>query len=453
MISVINRHRRLNGNKILFFLALVFLVTSCELFSPATKTRKPHKRVNKHPSQVDKEAHNQHKGSDTIRVGKIDNPDKISDGDLNLGNESESNVKSSYAVEFILPVVADVAGDDERLSGRNDKYIQYYLGATLAAEKLRDEGKQFQLIVRDASPNLNHASFTRKLREINKGKSPDIIVGGSSRDQINALSQYTKVHRVMGISPYVPHTDITQNNKHFVQLAPPLDAYLENIVEDIYDNHRNTDVFITAEKKFRSRIEQIQEYRADFYDDDKTWTEIVFNDDEDIDKLINNKLDISDRKAIFIIPMDYDKVFIYKILTEIYSLNHLDEIIVYGLPPWDKFTILYQFYENIDVFMPTMNYIDKESYEYEQFQDLYYNRFDALPDVDAVKGYDEMMFIGRMLEKSGSNFTSALPEIQYQGLSSHFTFKRIGDGKRGDNLRDNYDYIENRGLIMRKLSP
>lgn len=452
MISVLSLLQQLSGSKFIFLLCFGLLFTSCgileELFDGGRHD--DHVYV---PRDRDRNQDRGDENVDTIVVEKVENPDKISD--IDIEENSHSRHKSHYTIGIILPFVND-SGERaiDGLSAENEYYMQYYLGALMAAEKLTQGGDfSLEIVSRKADRNMGGSLFKDKLERIYEEENCDVIIGGSSRDQVEVMAEFAKERECLAISPFVPHNNVTRNNPYFIQLAPPLDAYLEAIVTDIYAHRRNADVVLIGEDDFKSRFAIIQEYRKALYHSPINWKEIILGDKGDVEQLKLDDISSRSKNRVFIIPMDYDKIFIYKILTKLFSLPNSDEIIVYGLPPWDRFTILYQFFKNVDVYIPAMNYIDKESDAFKAFRKEYYEKYNAIPDVEAVKGYDEILFIGKMLQRDGIPFTYSLPEIEYQGLSSFFKFQDYSMDKNNIMGGKKFNYMVNRGLLMWKLSP
>lgn len=456
MISVINRLLQLNGSKIVLVMVLSVFLSSCGLLGSVgrdsgTHAKRPYEQRKPHEPRRDEGA----KELDTIKLDIVQNPDLMEDDDLII-YPSVGKHKSQYIVELLLPVVDDAISDsDVPLASRNERYIEYYLGGVMAAEQLSKADLNLKLIVHDAAPDLSGLAYKRKLEGINQSVQPDVIIGGSSRDQVEVLAEYAKKHKSMVFSPFVPFNPNTSNNKYFVQLSPALDSYLEAIVDDVVSNYADGDVYFIGQKDFTSRIEQMQQYKEERYSASSTWKQFVVENEEDLEIILDRESFAinKDKKTIFIIPMDYNRVFIYKILTEIFALEKSKDFIVYGLPPWDKFNILYEFYENMQVYIPTMNYLDRSEEVYLKFAEEYFKRYDAIPGGDAVKGYDEMFFIGKMLIDAGSPFTEILNEKTYHGLSTKFRFEEVGASTEIFSGKSKFDFIENRALMMWRLSP
>ncbi len=450
MISVINRRLPLNGNNGVLLLLLLLLISSCGIFGDfADSGKKPHKPDVKKRTDTEKRGEDYRKDLDTLKVDMVENPGKILDEDLILESEY-GKFKSEYLIEFMLPVVDDVISEEDgRLSSANERYIEYYLGASIAAEQLASRDLKLKIIATDISPKSSKSALENSLYN-NRRTQPDVIVGGGSREQIEALSAYAKSNKELVVSPFVPHRVNSNNNDYFIQLSPPLEAYIEAIVDDIYAKHNSRNVFLIAQNEFATRVESLQQYREENYKDNTVWKQFMFETETDVDALLASDFAMPENQTIFIIPMDYNPVFIYHVLTKIFSLKGSKDFIVYGLPPWDRFNILYEFYENMEFYIPSMNVVDKEGEKYSEFIKLYYKKYQAIPGTYAAKGYDEMMFIGSMLENAGVPFTKALPEITYNGISCKLRFEKAGHNPK---VSKSYDYMENRGLRMWKLSP
>ncbi len=455
MISVLSHQRLLNGNNFFLLLFLCVCVSSCGILEDLTgggsngRNRYPQH----HGNQDD---YGNEKRADTIKVDIVENPDKITDEDVALDEgKIRGKKKDQYKIAYMLPVVDDAFGGSEgRISDENKRYIEYYLGVKMAAEKLASDGLHLKLIARDASSRVQKAVFQSELQLLESTVNPDLIVGGSSSEQVEVLADFAKKHKCMAVSPFIPQSNVTTDNKYFVQLAPPLEAYVGTIVKDIYRQHRNASVILVAQQDFKNRFTLIQSMRDEVYGDEANWDQILLGDKDDIENLDKEDLPPRGEETVIIVPMDYKKIFVYKLLSKLFFLRNDDQLVVYGMPPWDKYSINFQLYENLEVYIPAMNVIDMESETYKAFQEAYYKKYSAIPSIQAIKGYDEMLFIGKMLMRSGIPFSQKLPEVEYTGLSTDFKFKLVGASEsKGLFKKRDYDYVENIGLRLWRLSP
>ena len=101
-------------------------------------------------------------------------------------------------------------------------------------------------------------------------------------------------------------------------------------------------------------------------------------------------------------------------------------VVVYGMPimvETDK--IGFNLYKNLNLRVALESYIDKSNYRVIDFREKYYNKYGAIPNIDAFSGYDVMSYLGTNLINHGTKFQYFLPDVEQEFLHTSYDIKSV----------------------------
>jgi len=449
MISVPNPRQLLNGNRILVWVLMIFIFSSCGIFQDSRTKKKPtrykkHKPVKKPvPEKVD-----------TISWDtEVSEIPALPEEDLHRKYGSE--FKDFYRVALILPLKPNTYVEDlsDLKSDLSYRFINYYGGVQLALEDLSEMGMNLEVEVINSSLKSNDGrKCMNKLNKID----PDLIIGPYERDLLKEIASYGKRKEIPVISPWQSSTKITRSNPYYVQLKPDIKTYYKELVKNVDKRFIPGQVYLIGRDRSsveKNRIKYLQEvheqgyesfqktdpYKVYYVEDDSLSQGVTAFDSLFIDQFYNEI-------AVVIPNWSFrDEQFIYSCLRKLNAEKNNIRVNVYGMPiVLDSDKIGYNLYKSLNVKLVMDGYVDSNNPEISKFQKRYFNQFNALPIDDAFKGYDMMNYIGLNLAKHGTKFQYFLSDSYQDFLQTSYLMQSrlLDETIKAEDL-DAVDYFEN----------
>jgi hypothetical protein len=150
-------------------------------------------------------------------------------------------------------------------------------------------------------------------------------------------------------------------------------------------------------------------------------------------------------KRVFVFPnYSYkDEMYLYGAMRRLQAEKAGRHVNVYGMSILkDSEKMTFDYFQQLNIRIPTSKYVDSESEEVKAFDAKFYDKFGALPDIDAYEGCDNLLFIGRNISKYGRNFQYNLNEDRGYYLQTSFDIQPF----KGEESVNSLDYFENKHL-------
>ena len=443
MILVQNRRQLLNGSKhlMLFFFCMI-LVSSCVPKKKVTSDKGP-----RNTSQQTS------KPGPKSKVDTIQWSEEVLANHSSILNETPKEIKSSYKVALMIPFESSRYEPKQFLAKESagNRFANYYNGVRLALEKLESKGASFSVQVIDSEAG----DFTNKL---NRLEDQDVIIGPYSRAQLKETASFCRRNEIVNVSPWQASSKIASDNPFHIQLRPNQTAYYDAMIEHALDKYDANQIFMIGRdtKTDKGRIGYFQRTALDILNQKspaKPLNEYYVN----VDSLINDattydSIFIQDKTNVFLFPQwsSDDESFLYSCLRKLAIEKGSNDFVVYGMPIMiDSDKITFDFFQNLDIHCTRAKWVDKKDPKVEEFRKYYFQRYKALPEDDALDGYDMMMFIGSNLMKEGKTFQYKLDQDRGEYLQTSFDIQKVNLDKSAQNENFNQiDYFENTKLDM-----
>jgi hypothetical protein len=161
-----------------------------------------------------------------------------------------------------------------------------------------------------------------------------------------------------------------------------------------------------------------------------------------------------DAGTIFILPYfaKNDETFVNSFLRKLHADKDTREAIVFGMPQWVGYTNLNANYmESLSLHLSISSFVDVASPGYAAFKAGFYNRFHAIPDLNAFLGYDLMMWLGGSLVKGGQEALIGKMDPAQYGLASGFDIRPVyrNNGSSPQEMNTPLYYENKRIRILR----
>ncbi len=477
MTSVQNRPLLSSGNKISFSLLIValFLLSSCDLFTPiqtTTGTRSDNK--------------NDEEELDDIRGGRVYNPETgefenaeailteemvtvqweevptseyepigsdrttpIDTGGTEEGGGGEEiDLRERYDVALLLPFLSNRFNVTESEINKNSKWaIQFYAGSKLALKKLEEEGVNLNVSVFDTEAKV---SKVNQLLQKPSVSGSHLIMGSVDKECAKRIATFAKNNEVPFVSPYIASRGIADENPYYIQIKPTLATHLEVLTKHIKENHKTQDVVLVRREDNREAtiMQYIQQLNEDISGSSYAtpFSEAIINDETaTLENFEVQPILKPGSETVFVVTSWADKSFIYSFLQKAFNatrdLNH--KITVYGMPQWQAFKDAdYEYYEKLNLHISSEQYIDGYSADIREFKKAYFDEYGSAPTTEAFRGYDDMLYFGRMLKKYGLYFYEYFNEAQEDAFHTRFELAPVTQVTTDDFGQEQYGNVE-----------
>ena len=459
MILVQNLLQLLNGNKLL--VAVCFFLVSCSTVKPMPHKGNTQIVKGSVPTKVSKrDTLEQPKGAidkehldRSTGIGKIDtvqwkdvSKDKtpIKESGKVGQSGSKNNFKPIYNIKLLIPLNSDDISDPGI-----SRFTYFYAGTLLALEELKQEGIRLKVDVIDTDEN--NFKVEDNLNKI-ADSNTDLIVGPFDRDGLKALLEVCKEKDIILVSPWYTSSKLTTQNPSYIQMNPNLKEHFLKLVKHSVKTYQPKEVTILARGSkdqpwidfFESEAQKITSVK-DFFN--------VYNVNTDSLKLgptaFFNMFKSQNIKAVILPNYSYsDESYIYSCLRRLAAEKGTKSFSVMGMPIlYDSDKIEFDFYRSLQMKLVMADYVDEDYGKIREFRRKFLDTYGEIPTVEAVKGYDLTIFLGKNIWKHGRNFQQYVEYEPSSYLQSIYDIQKAVSDDASENQDDGYfDYYENKHL-------
>lgn len=449
MTSAPNHLQLLSGNSFLLLLLLSF--TSCSV---------PKSTVKKEKTQVVKaESKTPLIKKDTILPNVAYQKDKVdtivwtdisaekSPIAINSKTISDdflgADFRPKYNVKLLIPLNSDNISDPFA-----SRFVHFYAGALKAFETLNEEGVKLNVQVIDTEEGA--FKISEQIGSLTT-EDTDLIIGPFEREDLKILTEACKTKRIPLVSPWQTSTKLTNENPYYLQMKPNLKEHFIKLAENTSSTFQAGEVAIIGKnnKDTNSWIKYFQDATAskakDFYFPYFVSSDSLNNGSSAFYRLFKNpKI-----KAIIIPNYSYtDEDFIYGCLRRLGAEKGGRQISVFGMPIlYESDKVDFDFYNALQMHIVMSDFVDENHGKIREFRRDYLDQYGEIPNADAIKGYDLILYLGRNIWKYGKNFQNYLDNEATSYLQSTYDIRKA---KSDDSLIANdpmkFDFYENKHL-------
>ncbi len=466
----------------LILLVLLVGFTSCESFKKIPTTTKPKTETGQdNDEELDeiqgKQVFNPETGEyevvtdvtgdlDTIQWQEapedITIPPITSDATQNDGGanyDENTEYLESYNMVLALPFLADKYDPvEDKIDRRSIPALNFYEGAKMAFDVLSGEGVNLNVNVVDTRAS---EGSTIQLTNNYEVQSAHLVLGTFRNSTAGAMARFAKQNKTTFVSPFYPHQNLTTDNEYFIQLNPSEKTHAEAIMTHVKEKFQPSQIVVFGRNDAKER--QLMNYYLEAHyaiegsTDADSITMVVLDDpspsfdDTDFEPYMNEL-----ETTAFIIASSSQSA-VYAMLRKMDLVKENRSIVVYGQPRWQNFTqIGYEIYESLNVHISSESYLNPDDFDIQSFKEGFYNKYGMPPTKEAFKGYDSVLYFGRMLKEHGTGFRNKLDQNAKDGLHTRFNIQRAVTAKpvgglEGENL-NRFDQYMNKYLNILEFS-
>lgn len=378
---------------------------------------------------------------DTIRWSAAPHTKPIGDAPAAPGAPAPGQ---TYRLALLLPFLTDQADPNGLVvPEKSTLALQFYGGASLALQKLSEEGMNLSVDVFDTQ--VNDADFQRLLGNPRLTKA-EVLIGPVRPSHISLMAERIKQTRQILISPESPTMDLTNQNPDFIQINPSLRAHCAAIVRHILRKHGPESVVLVCKQKEADRLPFFQSANAS---GNKPFAELIVPDAAtNFDKIDLSPYLKTGRTAVFVLPTWASQDFVMAFLRKLSASKGSVPVEVYGMPQWKNFeNIEPEYFAALNVHITAAAFVNRDAEEARAFRQAFYAAYGTVPDDNAYNGYDVVLLTGHLLRRYGLSFPQRLPaERPWDGLRGRYQFAKAYGASPAGAANDRfgqYDYLEN----------
>lgn len=343
--------------------------------------------------------------------------------------------KDNYTFALLLPFKSNEfynSSEQDTILESSKRAVELYEGMIIGLEQLTGIGMNIDAYVFDTE---NSEATTNTIITQLYSYPVDLIVGPVYNKNLRLVSEYAKNNNIYQLSPLSPTNTITEQNPYFIQAKPSIATHCNKMANYILQN------FVGANALTISRNTEKEVGLASIFEGIAAATKVVVDADIELETYLD-----AGRSNVIIVP-SFNELFVNETLRRLNILSQKYNITVFGMPTWlDWETMDFDYLQNLKAHFTSDFHIDENSDLHQAFFEAYTNRFKAKPTINAYKGFDMMVYFGRMLSQ-GTELAAHFDLPQHKGIYTDF-FIRPGHSK--DSF-ENYDYFENKAIHVLKL--
>ncbi len=397
---------------------------------------KPQSPENQHlrESFKDKEAVFSPRDS-TIPLPLLTNGDSIQQDTL--------NVKPVYHVALMLPLyLGEVNGISTETTVTNPEeafksmnFIQFYEGFRLALDSLEKTGIQMKIHVYDMDKDTVKTKQILKKPEL---KEMDLILGVLYHQNFKIVAEFARKNNIMIVNPITERSELLKGNPKVIKIRPPKSSQLPQLAGYLEKTYPQAKILILREGVYK----------------DKDAPEILKK--ECLQRKLNVSIteglsatitSFSKGKEQVVILFSNNTSYILELTRRMYELRNEYNLVLIGLPSWDKIEGLEtEYMVGLQTHIMSPFFVDYQNPETRKFVARFQNTYKTDPDVLALQAYDVTLYFLSALWKYGKNFPVLLPPISGKYTQCTFELKNL-PGNGYENLHWEIVKYENFRLI------
>ena len=319
-------------------------------------------------------------------------------------------------------------------------FIEFYEGALLAVDSLRNRGLSIDLFVRDTRRDTNMVkNIIHELRSFN----PDVIIGPVYTENVKLIADFALENRICVISPLASCTELVENNPFLFQAIPSRKTELE-IWADFISRHYEKNIILIHNKDSFS-IKEIDYFRemlfSNFYSD-STYKYIIYKEVRYNDTLSENILRaLSEDRMNLVFIESTEEAYVIGAVNFLSQYQKDYNIILFGNPVWQTWrNIDIQYLHDLDLVIYTPFYVNYDNNHTKSFINKCRKVYHYEPYIiknkgynNSFLGYDIVFYFITALKKYGSDFPRCIEYYDIELLLSDYIFKRINNKSGFEN--------------------
>jgi LysM repeat protein/ABC-type branched-subunit amino acid transport system substrate-binding protein len=335
-------------------------------------------------------------------------------------------------VALMLPLYLDELPRDTSLrtskNVRSYNFIQFYEGAMLALDTLRQQGVEADVYVYDVGKTAVSArkQFDSRLR------SMDLIIGPVYHEAFHEVAQFASEHDIPVVNPFSTRQKITDYRTAF-KVATPVKRELDAMARYInrhFDGETN--IYVVRSNPYR-QLENLAylKHQLEKYRTPTIMPRHIFDVTYSTDSLnpMLDTLNKSERNVV--IGLSEQDIFTINFIRHLNEMrDSIQGVTLFGLSEWKKMDLGTSYLLNLDVHYFDDEFIDYQKPEVKWFIRKFRNRYftEPMPSKYAFKGFDITHYFVGALARYGKDYRHCIPHYHPFYLETRMDFRPTSKG-------------------------
>lgn len=349
-----------------------------------------------------------------------------------------------YSVGLLFPIEPSFPDSVTRHNFKIDEAqrvgLSFYRGFIHAIDSLA-ESKGLRFTVR----LIPTGADTYAIKEVIKSgqlDSIDVAVGPFYTDQFTKVADHLKQRGVPAICPIPKPSKILFGRPNAIKTTPSESMQLSAMAEFLATNFRDSNLIVVNSNKFidHDRLEFFKSQYAKAVGVPDTFVNDAIKEIKLWD--INHEtlsMRLSDSGSYYLIVPTKDKVFVTKLLSELYNLKYETEDMykfrVFGLEEWEKYAkdLDIQQLHDLRVTLPITGYLDFDDYRVRAYYRQYRSQYGFEPDRFTLIGFDLANYLITQLDEKSNAWFEHPEDGKFKGILMPYNLFRVMEASGAEN--------------------
>lgn len=314
--------------------------------------------------------------------------------------------------------------------------VEFYNGLMIALDTLVGKGANIKLYTFDTNGDKSVDEVLQKPIM----KSMNLIIGPLYASKMNEAIRFANENKIPLITPFVKNDELVQNSPYVIKLANSDRNIADKTIQYFKSNYPNANFIVLKQRKGADSL-MAQEYIA------------ALNNQSVKYKFLNRTVSevvaaLSESEKNVIIFSSAQELSVRDFITQFNKALKKQSVSVVGTEEWLKFSnIEPDYYENLNLHVPVVNYFSGIDSLNVAFASTYKNKYKAFASNYAYKGYQIGDYFVRSLWKYNNEFCACIANYKAEGSGRDWFRMVQKDAKSGfynDKIQlyifNNYEY-------------
>jgi LysM repeat protein/ABC-type branched-subunit amino acid transport system substrate-binding protein len=356
-------------------------------------------------------------GREEVKAPQQKTEKKLPNVSLSSDCKDYQTAQKNFNVALLLPFQSG--------NNTNTKIaIEFFEGVKVAFDSLRKEGKNFELFVYD-SKGPNDSAFLQKLLKKPELKTMDLIIGPLYNSSIPLVAEFASEHKIPMISPFAKSAETLENNPYLIKISPDDQTVANKSIQYFHAFYPQSNYILVDPGTRKDSLMHQYYYQAlkkmkEKKNDTSHYHFTSWKSGGAIGKIKSSK-----------------EITVKDYMTKVNSATKKSDMIMVGLEDWLEFNnIEVDYYENLNVHIPTVNFAGFTDSNNVDFIKHYQLNTESDPSFYSFKGFYAAYTVAKALVKYGDKTCECLHEQNNNELpvSYRFTKENPANGWKNESI-------------------
>lgn len=349
--------------------------------------------------------------------------------------------KEVYRIDVLLPLnLNSLVQNGKAVYKKTPEHmmaaVNFYEGITIAAQNLQGKNVKLELYVHDITDPADNIT---QLTTSKKMDSTHLIIGFLQSNDIPAVANYAKKHKINFVSALSPADADTKDNPYFILLQPTLKTHISQLIGYADKKYGRNPKYIfhtnktSGEKEAYTQLREalIEEKDLNIIDCSKFKLNV-----DTLSKIFDsNKVNV-----VFVSSLDIANA--EQILNTLAAMPHAYQFQIFGMPSWKSLRGLTQGpYMALSIHYTSPFFFDPTTGAGKYITTQYNTTYGGNPSEMVYRGYESLYWFSNLLEQHGTVFNKDITDVS----AAPFTRYEIEPAWSKDN---DFLYLENNKLYI-----